>query len=99
MTTLPAGAAGAAIERLLVASLDDRERRLSMNGTYDEAIFTDPRVCDMAALTLSKRWPEKYTFHWSADAADCDAQIDKIRAKWIRESSVTLRTSGFELQT
>jgi hypothetical protein len=88
IANLPGGAAGAAIERLLIASLDDTERRLGMKGTYDEATFTDPRVCDMAALVLSKRWPTEYAFHWSATAAECDAQIDVIRNTWRLENGL-----------
>lgn len=36
-------------------------KRLSILA-YDEVTFQDPRVADMAALALSKRWPAKYSF-------------------------------------
>jgi hypothetical protein len=78
---LPAGPAGVAIERLLLAALDDREKRLMMTGHYDEATYEDPRVCDMAAFILSKRWPQKYRFHWARDASECDAQIASMRGR------------------
>jgi hypothetical protein len=78
---LPAGPAGVAIERLLLAALDDREKRLMMTGHYDEATYEDPRVCDMAAFILSKRWPQKYRFHWARNASECDAQIASMRGR------------------
>ena len=79
---LPAGKAGAAIERLLVSELDDTAKCVGTEGYYCEASFKDPRVCDMAALTLSRRWPKRYHFKWAANAAECDAQIAKLRDQW-----------------
>jgi hypothetical protein len=79
---IPGGKAGAAVESLLVSALDDKGRRVGMQGTYNDASYKDPRVCDMAALVLSKRWPDKYQFHWAANAADCDTQIAKLRDRW-----------------
>jgi hypothetical protein len=87
MPSLPAGAAGAAIERLLVAALDDTNRRVGTKGYYDEASYEDPRLSDLAALVLSKRWPAKYQFQWSANAAECDAQIEVIRNTWFLETA------------
>jgi len=42
-------------------------------------LFATGRVCDMAALVLSERWPEKYQFRWVVDTAECDTQIAVIR--------------------
>ena len=64
MVALPAGEAGAAIERLLAAALDDTERRVGREGDYNEFSYADPRICDMAALVLAQRWPKKYQFQW-----------------------------------
>lgn len=86
MTDLPTGEAGVAIERLLISALKDSNRRVGMQGTIDDASYKDPRVCDMAALVLSKRWPDKYHFHWSANATECDAQIAKLRDRWRSEN-------------
>jgi hypothetical protein len=85
---LPAGAAGAAIERLLIAALDDTARRYAMKGMWKDVTFEDPRISDMAALVLSTRWPEKYQFRWSNDVADCDRQIEVIRNKWTTQNGV-----------
>jgi hypothetical protein len=67
-----------AIEKLLVAALSDEERRTKMSGNFENVSIEDPRVCDLAAFILSKRWPEKYQFDWSKDAKQCDAQIAKF---------------------
>ncbi len=66
------------IERLLLSALKDTGRRTGMDGSFNGANYKDPRICDMAALVLSTRWPEKYRFLWTANAADCDGQIAKM---------------------
>ena len=85
---LPAGEAGRAIERLLATALDDRERRFGLKGTYNQFSYSDPRVCDVAALVLSGRWPEKYRFEWSATSTECDAQIAGMRDRWRAENGL-----------
>lgn len=89
---LPAGEAGFAIERLLIAALDDPERRSEMKGSYNEVSYEDPRVCDMAALVLSQRWPEKYQFQWAADSKERDTQIGRTRDRWRSENGLRLRS-------
>ena len=79
IANLPAGEAGAAIERSLGAALDDKGQRQGLKGSYNGLAFADPRVCDMAALVFSQRWPAKYQFHWSANIAERDSQIEVIR--------------------
>jgi hypothetical protein len=76
---LPVGTAGRAIQRLLVAALDDNQTQTGVQGTYDDVSYQEPRVCDMAALVFAKRWPAKYTFHWSANITERDVQIATIR--------------------
>lgn len=76
---LPGGVAGAtAAEQFLGAALDDI-RTVPMQGENAGVIYYRPRVCDMAALTLSRRWPERYQFTWSVDDADRDRQIAVIK--------------------
>jgi len=77
---LPGGTAGIAIQRLLLAALDDTGTQTGVQGTYDEVAYQEPRVCDMAALVFAKRWPDKYRFQWSASTTARDAQIAIIRA-------------------
>jgi len=88
MPQLPGGAAGAAIERLLAAALDDPERRFGMRKDYEEASIDGPRVCDVAAFALSQRWPEKYQFHWRENPVECDAQVTRIRDRWRAENGL-----------
>jgi hypothetical protein len=77
----PGGAVGTAIEQLLIGLLSDRDPRKGLTGNYDEASYTDPRICDMAAMVLSKRWPDKYAFTWSESDADRDSQIARQLAR------------------
>ncbi len=84
---LPGKRAAAAIERLLRAALDDKGQRVGLKGTYDDVSYSDPRVCDMAALVFSQRWPVKYQFHWSENITERDSQIEVIRSTWRQENS------------
>jgi hypothetical protein len=91
----PAGAAGVAIERLLVASLDDTARRHDMKGSWNGITWEDPRIADMAALVLSTRWPAKYRFEWVADVRQCDLQIAAMRDTWRRENGAATAPRQF----
>ena len=72
---LPAGAASTRrSSACALSALDDPTPRLKMQGNYNEVAYEDPRICDMAALVLSKRWPDKYRFQWVANEAERDAQ-------------------------
>jgi hypothetical protein len=82
VSTLPDGAAGRAIERLLARALDDTAARAGLSISYDATSHTDPRVCDLAAFVMATRWPDRYRFTWPADVGDRDAQIAAIRAAW-----------------
>jgi hypothetical protein len=79
MPTLPGGPAGAAIEHLLRAALDDQGQRVGLKGTYDDVSYAGPRVCDMAAFVFARRWPQQFRFTWPAGLAERDAQIAVIR--------------------
>jgi hypothetical protein len=85
---LPLGEAGSVIERLIVNALSDTERRFALKGTYGDVGYEDPRICDVAALVLSKRWPQKYPFAWSATSMENDAQIAKMRDRWRLENGL-----------
>ncbi len=77
---LPGGVAGAAAaEQFLGVALDDT-RTVPMQGEYPGVIFHAPRVCDMAALALARRWPAKYQFTWTVEDADRNRQIAAIKA-------------------
>jgi hypothetical protein len=76
---LPTGAASEAIERALLAALDDLEPRIGLKGSQDDLSCDDPRVCDMAALVLSRRWPQRHRFSGSAAVEERDNQIAAVR--------------------
>jgi hypothetical protein len=83
---LPEGEAGLAIDRLLVAALDQTGQRLKMEGNIDGTAYRDPRVCDLAAFVLARRRPQKFQFQWSGTVAERDAQIAIMRARWEAEA-------------
>ncbi len=76
--TLPTGAAGASIARLLRAALDD-PAPIGVTMTFGRDVLASPRVSDLAAMVFARRWPDKYQFHWQATAAQHDVEIDAIR--------------------
>jgi hypothetical protein len=82
VASLPAGETGRAVERLLVDALDDTASRVGLSITYNGTSYTDPRVCDMSALVMATRWPDRYHFTWPADVAERDTQIATIRNAW-----------------
>ena len=83
--SLPGGDAGRAIERLLVAALDDREQIVGKTVSINDQSYVDPRVNDLAALVLATRWPARFSFRWSAAQPERDAQIARIRTAWRAE--------------
>lgn len=79
---IPGGIVGGAeAERFLGSVLDDCTS-IPYEMEYEGKTYTRSRVCDMAALALSQRWPEKYRFAWFADAAARDQQIAVMKATW-----------------
>jgi hypothetical protein len=73
-----------------VSALDDTEPRTGMSGSWDNTPYADPRICDMAALVLSKLWPQKYVFHWSLLWGDCDPQLIGLKNLWRKEHGLPL---------
>jgi hypothetical protein len=49
-----------AIERFLIAALEDTDEYHSLEGAQYGVIFPARRICDLAALFLSERWPSRY---------------------------------------
>jgi hypothetical protein len=74
--------AEAVAEELTVTALEDRTVRLGMNSTYGDVTFQDPRVCDFAVYSLSKRWSHRYHFSWAATRLERDVQITQSRNVW-----------------
>ncbi len=79
--------AALAIDRLLVAALGQKATRHHMRGSIDGTIYEDPRVCDLAAFVLARRWPQKYQFAWSGTVEERDAQVALMREQWRAEAA------------
>ncbi len=77
-----------AIEHLLVDALADTERRYGLECSNRQLSLHDPRICDLAALALNQRWPEKYHFTWSANPAQSDPQLVALRDQWRAENGL-----------
>jgi hypothetical protein len=71
----PAEAVDAAIERLLLGFLRDKAKGRIILTSYQEKDVSKPRVCDVAAMALAARWPQRYQFDPSARLAARDAAI------------------------
>jgi hypothetical protein len=67
------------VEALLILALDDRERRKGFSMSSDAHNISDPKICDMAAMKLAERWPEKYAFKWSGAPDGNEKQIAVIK--------------------
>src|SRR5665213_1228525 len=67
-------ATDAAIEKFLVAELEDASQVIVESGIRMGKSYIDPRVCDMAGLQLNQRWPARYDFNLSASLKVRDEQ-------------------------
>jgi hypothetical protein len=63
-----------AMEKCLVSELDDTDERFGYSGGINDTTFCAPRICDMVAWHLAKRWPARYTFDISASLKSRDRQ-------------------------
>ncbi len=72
----------AAIERLLIGALDDKEERVGMSGSWDDKSFSDPRICDLAGHVLHRRLPDKYAFDLSASEIERDRALFALKNVW-----------------
>jgi hypothetical protein len=69
-------------EALAASALEDRAVRYGMSGSRNNVSFRNPRVCDMAALALAVKWPERYHFTWPPTRLERDPQIIQIQNVW-----------------
>ncbi|MBI4615604.1 MAG: hypothetical protein HY720_18445 [Planctomycetes bacterium] len=70
-----------AIEDLLAAELDDEEET-RMSGSRDGQSFSHPRVCDLAAYHLAKRWEGKSDFRLDAAEERRNEAIFGLKNLW-----------------
>jgi hypothetical protein len=70
-----AGDARAAVERLLRSAVRDRTPLGDLSIKSGPNDVAEPRVCDLAALILAARWPERYAFDASLAIGQRDAVL------------------------
>ena len=66
------------IEAFLIHALDDQTQRTGLSGSRFGQSFTDPRICDFAALVLAEYF-DAYTFDISADKASRDRRLGELK--------------------
>jgi hypothetical protein len=76
------GAALDAIEKLLVETLEDTEERTGLSGSRNGRSFSDPRVCDFAAVALASLFPSKYVFDLDESLPARDRERLAITNAW-----------------
>lgn len=78
----------AAVEELLVTSLDDTRQVYSCSGDWKGRSFVDPRLCDIAATILADRWRGKYAFDVGASVAVRDRRRVSSMNLWRGEHAL-----------
>jgi hypothetical protein len=61
-----------------------------MGGSWDDKSFNDPRMCDLAAHMLWKRWPHRYFFDLNADEKERERQRIECLNVWRSRNSARL---------
>jgi hypothetical protein len=74
--------ASAAIEELLIHTLDDTEEDLGLWVNWDDKSSYSPRICDLAGHELSQRWPARYEFDLEASLPERDRQLVVLENVW-----------------
>jgi len=74
-----------AAQEVLIAALDDTEAYWGCRGTWNGKGFTDPRVCDMAGLVVSMRWPKKCFFDIDASLFERNVARVVLQNVWRKE--------------
>ncbi|MFO8015384.1 MAG: hypothetical protein R6X20_19040 [Phycisphaerae bacterium] len=71
-----------AAQDVLVGALDDTEAYWGCAGGWYGQGFADPRICDMAGLVLSMRWPDKYRFDMGASLFERNVACVALKNVW-----------------
>jgi hypothetical protein len=79
-----------AAERMLVAMLDDTEQYLGGAPGSRAVECHAPRPCDIAAVVLSERWPDKYKFELEAPTIERDIARAAIKNRWRGDHGLSL---------
>ena len=69
-------------EQIAASALSDRTVQYGTSGNLGDLNYWDPRVCDLAAHALAKRWPQRYAFKWSATRLERNPQLAQATNVW-----------------
>jgi hypothetical protein len=72
------------VEEVLASELDDTEEHPGTTGLANMKTVYDPRICDMAAYFLAKRWPDRYVFDLSPSLSIRERQRVECLNVWRR---------------
>jgi len=70
-----------AVEAFLVESLQDTDEA-SISGSYGDQAFSNPRICDIAGYSLTKKWPESYSCRLDGTERERDADRFAAINRW-----------------
>ena len=87
-TAIPSTATLNAMEECLVTALEDTEERFRMSYGRNNLSVSDPRICDMAGFLLAERWPEHYSFDFSASLQSRNRQRVECMNVWRRNHNL-----------
>jgi hypothetical protein len=77
-----------ATEAVLIGMLDDQEEQQGTTGTWYGYALTDPRICDMAAVALAVRMPDRYAFKTGESIRSRDRQCLAMQNTWRAEKGL-----------
>jgi hypothetical protein len=72
-----------AADRLLVNELDDRDRGVKYRPS---GAVKNPRICDLSAYVLTKRWGRAEQFSESDSETTLDDRIEALKAAWRKKT-------------
>ncbi len=78
------------IEKRLVESLSDTDRRTGFSGSYGDYRFSDPRICDFAGYVLAKWFPGKYEIDANGSFDDRERQRSVAVNVWRKGNGLEL---------
>jgi hypothetical protein len=72
------------VDELLASELEDTRQRMGMSGVTDDKHFTNPRLCDLSAHLLARRWKQPSWFDLEASLITRDQQRTELRKQWLK---------------
>lgn len=80
----------AAEEEFLVSELDDTEKRMGLSVSRGDVSYSDPRVCDEAAMFLAQRLPARYKFDITKSPRTRERMRIECKNAWLRAHHLPL---------